>query len=52
MFTLSRFDIYDWLPLFGVLFITAILLNTIFPNRSRSSPLLHLLPTPVLALLM
>ena len=44
---MSRFDIYDWLPLFGVLFVTAILLNTIFPNRSHSSALLHPpLPTP------
>ena len=29
-----RFDIYDWVPIFAVLFVTAIVLNTIFPNRS------------------
>ena len=28
-----RFDIYDWVPIFAVLFVTAIVLNTIFPNR-------------------
>ena len=30
----ARFDIYDWIPIFAVLFVTAIVLNTIFPNRS------------------
>ena len=29
-----RFDIYDWIPIFAVLFVTALVLNTIFPNRS------------------
>ena len=28
----NRFDIYDWIPLFAVLFATALILNGIFPN--------------------
>ena len=28
----NRFDIYDWIPLFAVLFVTALILNGIFPN--------------------
>ena len=27
-----RFDVYDWLPLFGVLFATALIFNGLFPN--------------------
>ena len=32
-----RFDIYDWIPIFAVLFVTALVLNTIFPNRYFSN---------------
>ena len=28
----NRFDVYDWLPLFGVLFATALIFNGLFPN--------------------
>ena len=28
----NRFDIYDWIPLFTVLFATALILNGLFPN--------------------
>ena len=28
----NRFDIYDWIPLFGVLFATALILAGLFPN--------------------
>jgi len=28
----NRFDIYDWVPIFAILFVTAIVLNTVFPN--------------------
>ena len=28
----NRFDIYDWLPLFGVLFVSALVFNGLFPN--------------------
>ena len=31
--SLIRFDIYDWVPIFAILFVTAIVLNTVFPNR-------------------
>lgn len=34
VFPFHRFDIYDWIPIFAVLFVTALVLNTIFPNRS------------------
>jgi len=30
----NRFDIYDWLPLFGVLFASALIFNGLFPNSA------------------